>query len=354
MTNSEILPQEPLDHKAVHPILFSFLIMPFGISQGFIAVTLGYILSQAGISVDKIAALVALALLPHILKFIWAPLVDTTLSFKKWYILGNCVSAFGLLLLGVIPIKSESLPILSIAVFLSQFAVTFLCMATEGLMAYDVPAALKGRASGFLQAGNLGGSGLGGGLGLLLSTRLPSPWMVTGFLALLCLFCIYSLKYFKNVKVIIKEVKSYNLFQNLGLDIWSAIKTKGGILALILCFLTLGTGAASNLWSAIAKDWHASSDTVALVTGIAGGLISAVGCLIGGFICDRMKPQNAYVIFGLLGAITAVGMAYSPRTEIMFILWTSIYAVVVGLSYAGSTAFILEAIGKGAAATKYN
>ncbi|MBC7557169.1 MAG: hypothetical protein H7195_09445, partial [Chryseobacterium sp.] len=90
------------------------------------------------------------------------------------------------------------------------------------------------------------------------------------------------------------------------------------------------------------------------VTGIAGGLISAVGCLIGGFICDRMKPQNAYVIFGLLGAITAVGMAYCPRTEIMFILWTSIYAVVVGLSYAGSTAFILEAIGKGAAATKYN
>ena len=38
----------------------------------------------------------------------------------------------------------------------------------------------------------------------------------------------------------------------------------------------------------------------------------------------------------------------------MFITWTSIYAVTNGLCYAGFTAFTLEAIGKGAAATKYN
>ncbi len=38
----------------------------------------------------------------------------------------------------------------------------------------------------------------------------------------------------------------------------------------------------------------------------------------------------------------------------MFIVWTSFYAIVLGLSYAGFTAFTLEAIGKGAAASKYN
>ncbi len=53
-------------------------------------------------------------------------------------------------------------------------------------------------------------------------------------------------------------------------------------------------------------------------------------------------------------AATVVGMAYAPRTEMMFILWTSFYAITLGLSYAGFTAFTLEAIGKGAAATKYN
>jgi hypothetical protein len=47
-------------------------------------------------------------------------------------------------------------------------------------------------------------------------------------------------------------------------------------------------------------------------------------------------------------------MALSPRTEAMFIFWTCLYAVVTGLTYAGFTAFVLEAMGTGAAATKYN
>jgi hypothetical protein len=38
----------------------------------------------------------------------------------------------------------------------------------------------------------------------------------------------------------------------------------------------------------------------------------------------------------------------------MFILWTCLYAVITGLTYAGFTAFVLEAMGTGAAATKYN
>ena len=47
-------------------------------------------------------------------------------------------------------------------------------------------------------------------------------------------------------------------------------------------------------------------------------------------------------------------MGYSPRTEWMFIFWTLFYAMSTGLCYAGFTAFTLEAIGTGAAATKYN
>ncbi len=116
----------------------------------------------------------------------------------------------------------------------------------------------------------------------------------------------------------------------------------------------LGTGAAQNLWSAVAIDWNASADTVALVTGVMGGFFSAFGCLVGGWICDRISRQTAYLLFGLIGALCAVGMAYSPRTENSYIIWTSVYAIALGLSSAAFTAFVLEAIGKGAAATKYN
>ena len=83
------------------------------------------------------------------------------------------------------------------------------------------------------------------------------------------------------------------------------------------------------------------------------GFITAAGCLLGGWICDRMDRKMAYTIFGLLMAICAVGMAYSPHTELMYIIWTSLYAFLLGLSYAGFSAFVFEAIGKGAAATKF-
>jgi hypothetical protein len=66
-----------------------------------------------------------------------------------------------------------------------------------------------------------------------------------------------------------------------------------------------------------------------------------------------MDRKIAYVVFGSLLAICAVAMAYSPHTEWMYIAWTSLYSFILGLSYAGFNAFVLEAIGKGAAATKF-
>lgn len=346
--------EKEIASKPVHPFLFTILILPMGVSVGFVSVTLGYLLSQAGISVQKIAALVAATLLPHIFKFIWAPLVDTTLSFKKWYLLASIIGSIGIFATGVLPLKESSLAYLTLIILLSQFAITFLCMATEGLMAYDVPLELKGRAGGFFQAGNLGGVGIGGGLGLFLAQHVSAPWVVSAILGLVCFACCFALLFFKDPKITIKEENIRKTYENLFKDVWETLKTKSGLLALVLCFLTLGTGAISGLWASVAKDWHASVETVEIATGVFSGLISAVGCLLGGYICDRMNSRNAYLIFGLSAAACAVCMAYSPRTELMFIIWTSLYAMTTGLCYAGFTAFTMETIGKGAAATKYN
>jgi predicted MFS family arabinose efflux permease len=134
-------------------------------------------------------------------------------------------------------------------------------------------------------------------------------------------------------------------------DLWQLIKQRAGLLAFILCFLPLGTGAAP--FAAIAGEWRASANTVALITGVLGGVISAVGCLVGGWLCDRMNRQGAYVCFGLGQSAACVAMALFPHNQPMFILWASIYTFTSGLAYAAFSAFVLEAIGHGAAATKY-
>jgi len=336
-----------------HPIVYMFLVLPFGISSGFVTVTLGYLFSKAGISVETIAGLAAATILPGVLKFLWAPLVDAFMTLKKWYILSCIVTAAGLLCMGILPIKESSIVALIIIIYVTNIASSFLGTATSGLAAHDIPEEMKGRLSGYYNAGNLGGSGIGGGIGLWLAENLSYNWMPAAILSGLSVLCCFGLLFVNEYPSTLRHAKVTQTISNLVKDIWITLKARMGILAMILCFLPLGTGAASGVWAAIAGGWNAGAHTVEFVTGVISGLITAVGCLLGGWICDRNDRKMSYVVFGLMLALCAVGMAYSPHTEWMYIIWTTLYAFVTGLCYAGFSAFVFEAIGKGAAGTKY-
>src|SRR5882672_8908034 len=68
--------------RHTHPSAFMFLIVPFGALGGYLSVAVAYLLKRGGISVEEIATLVALSLLPQTWKFLWAPITDTTLTRK--------------------------------------------------------------------------------------------------------------------------------------------------------------------------------------------------------------------------------------------------------------------------------
>jgi MFS transporter, PAT family, beta-lactamase induction signal transducer AmpG len=336
-----------------HPVVFLVLILPFGVMGGYLAVTIVYLLTQAGVAVDESAALVALSYLPHSWKFLWAPLADTTLSRKAWYTLSAVVSALGIYATGAVSATSAAIPLLTAVVLISNVAVTFLAMSVESLMAYGSPEEAKGRAGGWFQAGNLGGFGLGGGAGLWMAQTFDVPWIAGAVLAVISLACCAALSFVAEPRRSAREKTYRQLLIEVGRDLWSVARSRRGYLGLLICFLPIGTGAASNLWSAVAADWHASAETVALVTGVLSGLVSAAGCLVGGYICDRIDRKGAYVLFGALMAGCAVAMALAPRTETMYAAFTLLYGFINGLAYAGFSAVVLEAIGLGAAATKY-
>jgi MFS family permease len=344
----------PLATSTPHPAVFMFLIIPFGVMSGYLNVTVVYLLTQAGVSVDVSGALVALSYVPHSWKFLWAPIADTTLTRKAWYVIAAVVSAIGIYATGAVPVGASSLPALTAIVLLSNVAVTFLAMASEGLMAYCTPEKTKGRAGGWFQAGNLGGYGLGGGAGLWLAQVLPPPWVGAALLAVGSLACCAALAFVSEPPGHAHAESYRKTIVELLKDLWRVARSRRGALALLICFLPIGSGAASNLWSAVADDWHASANTVALVTGVFGGIVSAIGCLIGGYLCDRMDRKLAYALYGVLQAACAVAMAFGPRTETMYVVFTMTYALFNGFTYAAFSAVTLEAIGHGAAATKYN
>jgi MFS family permease len=331
---------------------FGILCLPFGASSGFLTVTIGYLAARAEISKTDFATLAAIGLLPHTWKFLWAPVVDATLSRHRWYTLANVVTAGSLCVIGLVPISESTLSILGYLFFAQNVATTFVGMATEGLLAETTTERTRGRAAGWFQAGNLGGAGLGGGAALFVAEHVSGFWAASS-LGLACLACTIALFY-------VPEPASHASKKLLvGItgavqDLWSVVRSRAGLLCLALCILPICHGAAANLWSACADDFGASADMVAVVNGTVQGIAAAVGCLLGGLLSDRMNRKLAYAVAAMLLIVAAVGMAAAPRVPSMYATFVLLYSIATGVAYGTFTGFVLEVIGRGAVATKYN
>ena len=351
-----------------HPIVFLLLYIPFGACNGFLTVTIVYLLGRAGVDPVDIAILVSLALLPQTLKFLYAPLVDLTFSRKKWFVFSSVTSAIGIAILGFVPANELGMPWLKILVIACNFSTALLSMAVESLMAHNTPPGELGRTSGWFQSGNLGGAGLGGGLALVIAENTTLQWLPGLVLAVICLLTGIAIRYthepeqLASPQNLIKHANKFvETFQSTKLalahvfqDIWQVAKSRMGYLGLLVCFLPIGSGAAVVLFPLYASEWGADANDVAITSGVMNGLLSALGCVVGGYFCDRVDRKIAYCLFGLLMSASALIMAFAPHNLTMYYLFVMLYAFITGMGYAAFTAVTLEAIGKGAVATKYS
>jgi PAT family beta-lactamase induction signal transducer AmpG len=347
-------PAPEFAHRGPHPALYMILYLPFGIGTGYVTVTLGWLLSHAGASVAAIAGLAGMGLLPNTWKVVWSPLVDTTLTAKAWFMIGVVGTAATLAGIAFLPLRVDLLPVFGWLVLASSVAGTLTAIAVDRLMAFDVPEAEKGRAGGWSQAGNLGGAGLGGGAGLWLAQHSGHPWISGAALAMVCLVSAAPLLWLSEPGRLADGRSYLETLKETGRDVLTLVKTRIGILACFIMLLPIGSGGLQQLWAAIAKDWGAGADQVALVGGLLSGLVSIPGCIIGGYLADRMDRKLAYAVFGVALSVVAVVMAFGPRTPMAFLAFACLYNFVVGFCYGAYSAVTLEAIGQGAAATKFN
>jgi MFS transporter, PAT family, beta-lactamase induction signal transducer AmpG len=362
------------------------MFVPMGISNGYVTITLGFLLAGAGVGVDAIAVLGNWSLFPQVLKILAAPLVDTTLSNKVWYLIAALTTGLLIAATGFVPQPAAQLALITVLVFAISVASAFSALAADSIMAHATKPEEKGKAGGWSQAGNLGGSAIGGGLGLWLAQNLTPggdaalghwltahsgiawfghalSWLglhveaaVIGGTAvgLLCLLSAFALFFVHEPPAGDRGAGFVQSIVNVGNDLWSLIKSRRGLLALVAMTLPISAAAMTQLWPAVAQDWNASGNAVVLINGMLGGVITMVGCIAGGLLCDRMNRMLAFNLFSLVCCLCALAAAFSPRTQDMYVLYVGLYMFITGFCYAAFGAVVLEAIGKGAAATKYN
>jgi MFS transporter, PAT family, beta-lactamase induction signal transducer AmpG len=347
-----------------HPFFWAVLVLPFGLGVGYAQVAVPYVLRARGIDMAVVAGIAAVSSLPHAWKFVWAPALDAGWPRKRWFLLCIGLTAALLALTALIPPDPTAhvgpfsfLWLYTAVLTLAQATVATSSSAVLALMAVALPPEEKPRASGWQTAGNLTGTSAGGAVVTWLLGH-TSPTTTAILLAATCLAS--ALPIFFIVEPALPKHRLTSLVLVLIKDVWSTMKSRPGWTGLIICLSPVGTGAMTNLFSALATDYSsdpaAREHMVLLANGVGAGLVGALGALAGGYIAERMNLRVAYAVFGGVTALAAIGMILGPATPTAFSVGCLAYYFANGLCYTAFYAFVFEMIGQdgggGAVTTK--
>ncbi len=369
VTSSPAHPGDP--DRPTPPALYLLLDLPYGAAVGYLELAVPFWLARAGVPLAQIAALSAAAFMPHALKILWVPLLDLGARRKVWYLTMISATAALLVALSVMSDPVHHLGPFAVLLTAAQVTATTGHAALNALIAITTREREKGKAAGFYMASNVGGTGVLGALALWLGGHvtqtvaglvLASVALGTGWCGLAIVeprlrraaqaagnapwplrpHLWASIRYFRTAG---------HMLAALGRDLWQTVKSREGFTGLVICAAPVGCGALTNLFSGLAPHYRADASFVAVVNGVGGGLVSAVGALLGGVLADRMSRRLAYALSGGLTALCAAAMLVSPLTPTTYAWGTLTYSFANGIAFATWAGMVLEMVGHTAAVT---
>jgi len=342
-----ILSQTPQPENA--PPLFAVLVLPYAFTTSATTLLMPYLLRKYGMSVDQIANIVVVANLPSIWSFFWSPLADVGLARRTWVIFSALGAglAGGAAILGV----HGSPAVLTALLFLMN-AFSGLLSSACGALLTAMPIALRGRSAGWYQGGNTGGAAIGGGLFIWLADHASLPSVAAVIFAAMVLPALTAFL-IKDLPPVRRAIRPQ--IAGLAHDMGESFRSRRTWIGLVFLLSPVGSAAIGNLISGMGQDYYASGNEVLWVTGIGGGLLSALGCLIGGVVADKIGRMFAYALAGGMAALFGVYLGFASATPFTYAAGYSGYAISAGFAYAVFTAMVLDILGrrKHAAASGY-
>jgi MFS transporter, PAT family, beta-lactamase induction signal transducer AmpG len=317
---------------------------------GVVGLAVASSLVKAGVSVHQTAGIIAATSLAFTFELIWAPMVDASLTRRRWFVVGAAAMCGCLAALLLAPWTAAAVPLMTALAFASSSGAAIAAVAVKGIMAYDVPPAGLGAASGFYTAGGTFAKAVGGAGTLWLLTHLVDRTVAaalsTGAAALAGTAILLALP---RPPAPVRTLRA----QVLGTlaELWAFLRTPNGVLIAVMCVIPFGAGTEAGLIGAIAREWAVTPDQLALFS-VLGAATSVAGAILGGWISTRIGPWNAYLLFGWSMICVMVGFAFSPRVALYFMAVELCYRALANASYATLLSIVMRAIGRGAASTK--
>lgn len=325
------------------PWLFLILILPGGIFNGFTQTPMPFLLGNAGVAVDRIANISSLLQVPTIIYFLWAPLVDMKLRRRTWLMLASFASAacVGLAtpLVGV-----RHLTAVTALLLVGMTINVMVSSAQGGLMVTTLSRAGQAKASGWTQAGNLGGGALGGGITLWMLQRMPLPLAALLTAAMTALPSTAAFTIAEGL-----PAKSTNLLdrvRKIGRELIAVFRSRRTLWGLLLLASPVSSGAALYLLPAVASQYGVGGQGVTWVNGMAGGLVLALGSLLATLVPGEWDRRMTYAAAGLLNGLACLTLLAGNRPMVYF-TGTVLYLITTGFGYARFTALVMDVLGHG-------
>lgn len=178
------------------------------------------------------------------------PLIDFSLTFRRWYQIGLLSCTASLAVIGAMPLGRNTVWALTALVFLSELGANLIVFSVGGMIAVVVDDRQKGRAAGWFQAAWLGGAALSGGGGVWLAANFSTP--VAGILlSAISGACALALQFLPAVSVVGRDQFLKQRLRNFGHELLELLRSPEGLYVTILDLLPIGVGAVTNLWAAI-------------------------------------------------------------------------------------------------------
>ncbi len=340
----------PAPARSLPTPLWAVLMLPFGLVVGYGAIAVPYVLRARGLDMSTLSVVASALQLPHIVKLFWSPVLDAGPRRRTWY-LGSTALAAACAGVAASMTPDPAGPRGLLWVYTAILVVAQAAVATSGsavlaLMAVSVPEARRGVAAGWQTAGNLVGTQAGGALVTWMMAHASRP-LTAGIVAIGCLACAVPAAFVDEVPPPRRAVLP--LLAGVLREVIDTLRSEQGWTGLLLCLSPVGTGALTNLFSALALDYApteaAAGDLVVYVTGLLGGVVSAAGSLLGGYVSDRMNRRLAYVVFGGVTALSALALLVSPATPAAFAIGCLAYQLFNVVCYVAFYAFVLDLLG---------
>ncbi len=335
------LPGEPVEPPP--PWIFALLVLPYAVyANGFTATVVTVLLTHEGLSLDQISAFLTWIMAPTFLYFLWSPLVDFWLRRRTWVALASALAGVLLALaLGERRLSAAG-PKLLLAVGMAVVMLT--SCGVGGLMAAGVPAHLKSRASGYYNAGSLGFGALSGGGLLYVSQHLSRLVFAAVCGALIAFPGLLSLLVGEAPVKVAGDRLGVRLGE-MGAEFRKTFLRWKSVPVLLLLCSPMASGAALNLLPGMAGAYGVSENMVAALNGVAGGLLSASGALLVGYVKLPTDMRPVYAAAGLVNAATLAIFLIGPPRPFTYIAATALYALTVGACYALFTALVMQLLG---------